>query len=54
MIGLAPPGRARSWQIAAALTAVHQAFPPDKVSVSRSTLGSPVIYQWSSPASSSW
>ena len=30
MIGLAPPGRARSWQIAAALTAVHQAFPTDK------------------------
>ena len=44
MIGLAPPGRARSWQIAAALTAVHQAFPTDKVSVSRSTLGSDVLH----------
>jgi hypothetical protein len=39
VIGLAQSGRARPWQISAALTAVRQAFPVDKVRVGRSTLG---------------
>lgn len=42
MIGLARPARARSWQIATALTAVRQAFRTDKVCVG-STLGSEVL-----------
>jgi hypothetical protein len=44
MIGPARPGRARSWQIAAALTAVSRAFPSDKVHVGRSTLGGDVLH----------
>jgi hypothetical protein len=44
MIGLAQSGRARPWQISAALTAVRQAFPADKVCVGRSTLGGTVLH----------
>jgi hypothetical protein len=40
---IASPGRARSWQIAAALTEVRKAFSVDKVYVSRSTLGGAVM-----------
>jgi hypothetical protein len=43
MIGRALPGHARPWQIAAALTAVRQAFAADKMYVSRSTLGGDVL-----------
>ncbi len=44
MVGLAQSGRARPWQISAALTAVRQAFPADKVRVGRSTLGGTVLH----------